>query len=96
MPSAPVHGAVDALRAAFNERTAALFCLGKEDSHAIPLDRVIEIAHAAAVPVIVDAASECPPLSTLTRFNKAGADLVIFSGGKSLHSCPSINRSAAG
>ena len=42
------------------------------------------MAHAASVPVIVDAASECPPLSTLTRFSKAGVDLVIFSGGKSL------------
>ena len=42
------------------------------------------MAHAVDVPVIVDAASECPPVSTLTRFTEAGADLVIFSGGKSL------------
>ena len=36
------------------------------------------------MPVIVDAASECPPVSTLTRFWQAGADLIIFSGGKSI------------
>ena len=42
------------------------------------------MARAASVPVIVDAASECPPVSTLTRFWEAGADLIIFSGGKSI------------
>lgn len=78
---------VEAMRAAIDEHTVALFYLGKEINHprSVPLDQVIEMAHAASVPVIVDAASECPPLSTLTRFSKAGADLVIFSGGKSLH-----------
>ena len=42
------------------------------------------MAKAASVPVIVDAASECPPVSTLKRFWQAGADLIIFSGGKSI------------
>ncbi len=77
---------IEAMRAAINERTVAMFYLGKEINHphSVPLHQVIEMAHAASVPVIVDAASECPPLSTLTRFSKAGVDLVIFSGGKSL------------
>ncbi|MEU4233988.1 hypothetical protein AB0F17_57770 [Nonomuraea sp. NPDC026600] len=38
-----------------------------------------------AVPVIVDAAAQIPPLSSLWRFTtELGADAVIFSGGKGL------------
>lgn len=75
-----------ALRGAINEHTAALFYLASAMRHkaSVPLDQAIAIAHAASVPVIVDSASECPPMSTLTRFFKAGADLIIFSGGKSI------------
>ncbi|MEU4293870.1 hypothetical protein AB0E63_37100 [Kribbella sp. NPDC026596] len=39
----------------------------------------------AAVPVIVDAAAQIPPTSSLWRFTRdVGADAVIFSGGKGL------------
>ena len=77
---------VEAMRAAINENTAAVFCLATAMGHpaSVPFEQVVDMAHAAAVPVIVDAASECPPLSTLTHFSRAGADLVIFSGGKSI------------
>ncbi len=77
---------VESMRTAINERTAAIFYLGKnfKNDNSVPLEQVAAMAHAADVPVIVDAASECPPVSTLTRFTEAGADLVIFSGGKSL------------
>jgi L-seryl-tRNA(Ser) seleniumtransferase len=36
------------------------------------------------VPVIVDAASMLPPRENLTKFLRAGADLVSFSGGKGI------------
>lgn len=77
---------VVAFQAAINANTAAIFYLARAMNRptTIPFDQVVEIAHAAHVPVIVDAASECPPMSTLTRFTQAGADLVIFSGGKSI------------
>ena len=77
---------VDAMQAAITAKTAAIFYLANamNDAASIPMAQVIDMAHAAAVPVIVDAASECPPMSTLARFTKLGADLVIFSGGKSL------------
>jgi uncharacterized pyridoxal phosphate-dependent enzyme len=77
---------VAAMRAALNKNTAAVFCLATamENPASMPFEQVVDMAHAASVPVIVDAASECPPLSTLTRFSRAGADLVIFSGGKSI------------
>lgn len=48
------------------------------------LERTIEVAHRASVPVIVDAASQLPPKENLWRFTQMGADLVIFSGGKAL------------
>lgn len=52
---------------------------------AIPLDRVVEIAHSRGVPVIVDAAAQLPPVSNLWSFTQgSGADLVLFSGGKGL------------
>ena len=74
------------LKQAVNDTTAAIFYLANNKDHeaVVPFDETIAIAHAAAVPVIVDAASEAPPVETLSRFTKEGADLVIFSGGKSI------------
>ena len=76
----------EAMCNAINENTAAIFYLANamHNDVSVPFEQVVEMAHAASVPVIVDAASECPPVSTLTRFSRAGADLVIFSGGKSI------------
>jgi L-seryl-tRNA(Ser) seleniumtransferase len=45
---------------------------------------VVRVAHAANVPVLVDAAAELPPVRNLRRFIEAGADLVVFSGGKGI------------
>ncbi|MCI0622006.1 MAG: aminotransferase class V-fold PLP-dependent enzyme, partial [Acidobacteria bacterium] len=36
------------------------------------------------MPVLIDAASELPPESVLTRYTTMGADLVVVSGGKGL------------
>jgi len=55
-----------------------------DDPGAIPLRRVCEMAHARGIPVVVDAAAQLPPAGNLTRFLGAGADLVVFSGGKAL------------
>ena len=76
----------DALRSAVGPDTAAILCMAHRlgDPASVPLADLVSIAQGAGVPLIVDAASECPPLSTLTRFWKAGADLTIFSGGKSI------------
>jgi len=46
----------------------------------LPLATCIEAAHAAGKPVIVDAAAE----EDLRKYVAAGADLVIYSGGKAL------------
>jgi L-seryl-tRNA(Ser) seleniumtransferase len=52
---------------------------------ALPLDQVVAAAHTRAVPVIVDAAAQIPPIANLWRFTRdMGADIAIFSGGKGL------------
>jgi D-glucosaminate-6-phosphate ammonia-lyase len=68
---------------AIGERTAGILYLARADSRP-PLSSVVRAAHAAKVPVLVDAAAELPPASNLRRFIEEGADLVVFSGGKAL------------
>jgi uncharacterized pyridoxal phosphate-dependent enzyme len=75
------------LAAAIDERTACVlwFSGAHFASGALPIARVVEIAHQAGVPVLVDAAAQIPPLSSLWHFTtEVGADAAIFSGGKGL------------
>lgn len=75
------------LEAALGPRTAAvLYVAGAHlGGGALPLERVVAIAHAHRVPVIVDAAAQLPPPENLWRFTRElGADLAVFSGGKDL------------
>jgi len=75
---------------AISERTAMLSVLASVERSASPKPGVmmppefVEIAKKAGVPVVIDAASELPPPSSLTRYTTMGADLVIISGGKGL------------
>lgn len=48
------------------------------------LPAVLKTLHAHGLPVIVDAAAQLPPRANLQRFVAAGADLVVFSGGKAI------------
>jgi len=75
------------LDAAINERTAAvLYFAGSHlNRNTLPLEYVVERAHARGVPVIVDAAAQVPPVQNLWRYTtEIGADVAIFSGGKNL------------
>ena len=73
------------LEAAFTPQTASVVHFPAYSPPTdLPIDQVIELAHARGVPVIVDAASEFPPFSILSHYWKLGADLTIFSGGKGL------------
>lgn len=74
------------LEAAINDRTAAIFVFHKNllmDGQ-IPIEQQIAIARRRGVPLIVDAAAQIPPVESLWKFTRAGADLVLFSGGKGL------------
>jgi D-glucosaminate-6-phosphate ammonia-lyase len=69
--------------AAIDDNTAAVVYVAY--AHTVPdLPSVVAVAHAAGVPVIVDAAGQLPPASNLRRFIEDGADLVAFSGGKAI------------
>ena len=72
------------LEGAINERTAAVayLCAPFSSNRVMPLEQVCDIAHAHELPVIVDAASMLPPRENLYRFLRAGADMVVYSGGK--------------
>ena len=74
------------LKRALLPSTAALIYVPKSYLAAavLPLETVIRMAHAADVPVIVDAAAQLPPPDNLWRFGDAGADVTLFSGGKAL------------
>ena len=74
------------LDAAFTERTAAVAYLfsPRVTRNALPLEHVCDVAHERGVPVLVNAASFLPPRANLKRFTAAGADMVIYSGGKAV------------
>ncbi|SFK23450.1 hypothetical protein [Falsiroseomonas stagni] len=69
--------------AAFTDRTAGVLWVAQPWSEPA-LEDVVRVAHAAGVPVMVDAAAQLPPAANLRRFFEAGADLVCFSGGKAI------------
>ena len=72
---------------ALSDRTAAVvyFAGTHLNRNTLPLEYVVDRAHAHGVPVIVDAAAQVPPMSNLWRFTRqGGADVAVFSGGKSI------------
>lgn len=69
--------------AAITDQTAGIaYVLGAGSRP--PLSDVVTLAHRHGLPVIVDAAGELPPRENLKRIPQTGADLVSFSGGKSI------------
>ena len=75
-----------ALRAAISGKTAAVYWFAGALAEAgdITLPEVIGIANEKALPVVVDAAAQLPPVENLWRFTRMGASLALFSGGKDL------------
>ncbi len=70
------------LRAAIGPQTAGILFYAKGEStpNTLPLAQVVEIAHAAGVSVLVDAAGEIYPLERMYGVASSGADLVCFGG----------------
>lgn len=71
------------IAAAISPRTAAVLWVAGPGA-CPPLAATVQVAHAAGLPVIVDAAAQLPPRANLRAFTAAGADLVAFSGGKAI------------
>jgi len=74
------------LEGSINDNTAAVFYFASKlyERGSLPLEETIRIAHEHGVPVVVDAAAQLPPAANLWNYTQKGADLVIFSGGKTL------------
>jgi L-seryl-tRNA(Ser) seleniumtransferase len=73
------------LHAAIGPQTAAVHYLAPTGAPTDlpgrpPVEAVIEVAHAAGLPVIVDAAGLTYPVDNLRRFTRLGADLVCYAG----------------
>jgi uncharacterized pyridoxal phosphate-dependent enzyme len=60
--------------------TMSWFCQGDY----IPIPEAAQIAQKYDKPIVVDAAAQLPPLDNFSRFLDQGADLVVFSGGKTI------------
>ena len=74
------------LEDAITDRTAGILVVAGAHLAAgtLPLATVIAVARTHRIPVIVDAAAQIPPVSSLWDFSAAGADFTILSGGKGL------------
>jgi L-seryl-tRNA(Ser) seleniumtransferase len=75
---------VASMAAAIGPDTVAAFFHAQEERAGLSSAEFIEVAHRAGVPVIVDASMSLPPASNLRRFIAEGADVVAFSGGKTI------------
>jgi L-seryl-tRNA(Ser) seleniumtransferase len=71
--------------AAIDDQTAAVVVVVWSNQGKLPLPKLVELAHARNISVIVDAADSVPPKENLWKFTRdQGADAVVISGGKGL------------
>lgn len=75
-------GTVAEMAAEIRPATAGAFYHGQ--AAGLPFEAFVSTAHAHGVPVLVDASMSLPPRENLRRFIAEGADLVAFSGGKTI------------
>ena len=77
---------VEEVEEAISDRTAGIIHLESSflPDDMVPLTELAKIAHTHDLALLCDAASSLPPRLNLTRFVDQGADLVSFSGGKTI------------
>ena len=70
---------------AISERTALMMAYNLyEPESPIRHQEWLELAAKYAIPTLLDAAADTPPVENLWRFNRMGFDMVTFSGGKAI------------
>jgi L-seryl-tRNA(Ser) seleniumtransferase len=75
------------IESAINDRTC---CLSYTVSYnavprgTLPFEEIVEVGQKHNIPVVVDIASELPPVSNLYKYSDMGADITCFSGGKAI------------
>jgi uncharacterized pyridoxal phosphate-dependent enzyme len=73
------------LESAIHSRTAMMFFLQAANNRGqIGYEEFVRLGKKHNIPTMIDAAADVPPVSNLWRFQQAGFDLVIFSGGKGI------------
>jgi L-seryl-tRNA(Ser) seleniumtransferase len=73
------------LEHAISERTAMMFFLNYANPQGkLHHEEFVEIGKKHAIPTLIDAAADVPPVENLWRYTEIGFDLVAFSGGKGL------------
>jgi L-seryl-tRNA(Ser) seleniumtransferase len=77
-------GSVAEMTAQIGPATAGTFYHGQADAIGLPFPVFAATAHAHGLPVLVDASMSLPPRTNLRRYIDDGADLVAFSGGKTI------------
>jgi len=78
--------AVTLLEKEINDRTAMFVYVAEREKvqGTIPLPDLVPLLKKKKIPLLVDAAAELPPKENIKNYLKAGADLVLFSGGKEI------------
>ncbi len=79
--------AEESFESGVNENTCAIAAiLSYSTAHdgTLPISRLVEIARRHGLPVIVDAAAQIPPISTIKELLDLGVSLVAVSGGKAI------------
>lgn len=77
-------GSAQEMAARIGSGTAGAFFHGQAEALGLSVEAFATVAHAHGLPVLVDASMSLPPRDNLRRFIAAGADLVAFSGGKTI------------
>jgi L-seryl-tRNA(Ser) seleniumtransferase len=72
------------IAAAIGEQTVAIFFVADWPTGEISLPEAVAVARQHHLPVIVDAAARLDDPENLRKYISQGADIVVFSGGKSL------------
>ena len=68
-----------------SDRTAMMMAYNVyEQEGNIPHAKWIELAQRFAIPTLLDAAADVPPVENLWKFCRMGYDMVVFSGGKAI------------
>ncbi len=73
------------LERAINERTVMMFSYNVHEGESkISQREWVEVARRNNIPTLLDAAADTPPLDALSKYNRIGYDMVVFSGGKAI------------
>ena len=77
---------IEMVENAISEKTAMFFYSSEASSMrgSLSVETILPVLKSHGIPMVVDAAAEVPPVENITKYLKAGADLVVFSGGKEI------------